>query len=344
MRRKGFTLVELLVVIAIIALLMGILMPALAQVKRLAQRIMCGTNLSSIGKAMLVYSGDNEEDFPRAGGNMSLWSNNGGGAKGKIYRWDAKATSSQTAQHRAFNGTRKAQATITSCFYLLIKYTDGTPKQFNCGGDLEAAIFKMSDVTPTASPPLTDMADAWDFGGHGTDDRWPGEYVSYSYHMPFNHSNPGSDNTNCKALTSSSSAASPLAADRNPFLDKNALNVYVTNTGTPVITEETQPGWMSRKFSDPDKVWNSAAHQREGQNVLYADAHVDFERLCNAGIENDNLWRCWKSNLAAGQEGDNEKRQVGESGSIPTTIGGATFGPWSEEDAFLVNEYNGDPI
>ena len=74
-KRTGFTLVELLVVIAIIALLMGILMPALAKVRQIAYRMVCGNNIGGIGKAMMVYANDNEEAYPVAGGK---------GAKGTI--------------------------------------------------------------------------------------------------------------------------------------------------------------------------------------------------------------------------------------------------------------------
>ena len=82
MKKKGFTLVELLVVIAIIALLMGILMPALAKVRQIAFRMVCGTNLSGIGKAMVLYANDYDDEFPRAGGRSSEWSN-------KIADWTA---------------------------------------------------------------------------------------------------------------------------------------------------------------------------------------------------------------------------------------------------------------
>ncbi len=71
MKKKGFTLVELLVVIAIIALLMGILMPALARVRAIAFRMVCGSNLSGIGKAMLIYANDYEDEFPQGGAKVA---------------------------------------------------------------------------------------------------------------------------------------------------------------------------------------------------------------------------------------------------------------------------------
>ncbi|MFO7906770.1 MAG: hypothetical protein R6U98_29210, partial [Pirellulaceae bacterium] len=45
---------------AIIALLMGIMMPALARVRQMAYRMLCGTNLSGLGKVMLIYANDND--------------------------------------------------------------------------------------------------------------------------------------------------------------------------------------------------------------------------------------------------------------------------------------------
>jgi len=62
-RRRGFTLIELLVVIAIIALLMSILMPALARVKKQAQSVACMSRLRSWALEYKLYTDDNNGYF-----------------------------------------------------------------------------------------------------------------------------------------------------------------------------------------------------------------------------------------------------------------------------------------
>jgi len=321
-KKRGFTLIELLVVIAIIAMLLAILMPALNKVKKIAQRVICGTNLKGLGTAQNVYANDYEDQFARQGGNMSLtWRVNPGTGN-----WPDPGVGWQTGGQR--------DVTVGASLYLLVREADVSPKSFVCpsGGQ-----------TPFdgRNPNNFDLVELWDFGNI----NWggPAETVSYAYHDPYGRFPP----------SGSATASFAIMADRNPYFDPK-LNWESVSWGSPPVAPaglsdrwsslilRLPPYWVGGAERWMIQAANSFPHGREGQNVLFGDGHNAFEKESDCGVRNDNIYtkqdpttgiegiRCGRSSRA-----NFYSRNICLVADVQT---GAGLDPTNGDDSLLVND------
>ena len=243
--------IEVLLVVFVCLFILAVVPLAFRRSQSDTFRIDCGKNLSVIGKAMLIYANDYDGELPRSGGKSSI------GAV-QIPNWAA------TDRLRAFgiaDDGSGGDVSISSFFYLLIKYGGLTPKSFVCKGDSGTTEFIPADE----GAGHIELVDLWDFGPE------PYKHCSYSYHVPFG----------LYRLTTSSDPGMAVAADRNPWIP------------SPASDPKDPTGFDPDGDTEAVKAGNAITHQEDGQNVFFLDGHMRFEKRSFCGINDDNIYTMW---------------------------------------------------
>jgi len=285
-------------VAAITCLLLILLVPVLfARPRERTVRRLCAANLAQIGKAMLVYAGEYEGALPRAGGPRTKW-------LGMPYSLAWKAPDRRIAFNVSSSG-EGGQASISASLYLLVRYYQMPPRVFVCKGDLGTTEFKLSGRTDI--PSNFELDDAWDFGP--PDDSF--KHCSYAYHIPYN----------LYALSTSRDPNLAVAADRSPW--------FVSPAADPSIWENFRPdvGPNGSRWgtSDQARIGNSPTHGKDGQNVLFLDGRVEFERRSYCGVDRDNVYSISSDTVHGDMTGVRPR-------------GGAACVPANKNDSVLVHD------
>lgn len=245
-KRRGFTLIELLVVIAIIAILMGILMPALNRVREQGKRMVCLSNLKTLTLSWIMYADENDGKIANGAGGFHYTRGGGntenGAATNIIERaWVGKGWGdnwrNQNVRNSGMTENDKRRGIREGSLWPIIK---------------DYGVYKC----PTGRP--------GEFVTYATVDAMNGLIRSGTASRGGNSSHPSAVGRRVGGTTlwikRMSDIGSPTAAERMVYIDEGAM----TPDSFAVHYDKSDPEW----WDDPP------IRHGDGTTVSWADGHA----------------------------------------------------------------------
>ncbi|HEX8522840.1 MAG TPA: DUF1559 domain-containing protein, partial [Tepidisphaeraceae bacterium] len=253
-----FTLTDLVTSILLVLLIGALGLTAGNELAETDRRAQCAMNLRQVGMAMLLYANENRGSYPRV-------------------RYNAK--SPKPVWGTPYNKNKDLHANNASDPFA-DKKDEQLGKYAPAANDITAALFlllRTEDLTSTVFVCPSTLQEYWNFGGgewsalHWTNfagDTVIANHLSYSFQNPY----PTQE------------------ALENGFRFNNALpeNFAVASDMNPGVSAVLKV--KDGSSEEETKAANSLNHFRDGQNVLYADGHIEFKTNCLAGMDGDNIF------------------------------------------------------